>query len=53
MEEDHGIELETEAHLQIGDTTIIASAHYQSDGVSCFDKFVCLLKEKLQNQPCS
>ena len=46
------LELDTYACMHIGDTTIIASANYQEDGESCFDKIVSVMKEELKKQPC-
>ena len=44
------VELETQAVFQIGDTTIIATAHYQDAGKSCADTLVNILVEEVEKQ---
>ena len=42
------IELATHAVFQIGDVTIIATAHFQDEGKSCFDSLANLLIEEAE-----
>jgi len=49
MEKEQTITLDTQAVFQIGDTTIIASACYQEEGQSCFDKIADILREEMGN----
>lgn len=43
-------ELPAQAVFQIGDTTIIAIAHYQEDGKSCTERLVNILREEVEKQ---
>lgn len=44
------LELEQQAIFQIGNTTIIATAHYQDEGPSCAQRLVNILVEEVKNQ---
>lgn len=44
------VELETQAIFHIGDTTIIATAHYQDNGKSCADRLMNILIEEVEKQ---
>ena len=44
------VELKTQAVFQIGDTTIIATAHYQDEGKSCADRLVNMLIEEVEKE---
>lgn len=51
MQDSRLIELDKQAVIQVGDTTIIASASYQENGENCFDKIANVLKEEVGKQP--
>lgn len=44
------LELPTQAVFQIGDTKIIAIAHYQDKGKNCTETLVNLLKNEVEKQ---
>lgn len=43
-------ELETQAIFHIGDTTIIAAAHYQEKGRSCTESIINILVEEVNKE---